>query len=511
MKNVAVFIIAALFLILLMGIFYFMPVESVWIALGALIVILVFHFLSRLVKGKQTRESKPSPWQNLTSLLVIFTVVFIIFVATLWDVVPSALIHVLLVSLIFTMMINFLTVPLAIFHKMREKKEVFRPSSYNPRVSIIVPAYNEEKVLARTLETLIEADYSNKEIIVVDDGSKDNTYSVASEYSRRGVKVVRRLNGGKFAALNTGIAVSSGEIIVTVDADSMIARGALKEIIRGFENPQVAGVAGNLKVFNRNNLLTKLQALEYIVQIQIVRRAFENFGSLTVASGAFSAFRKTALEEAGYYDPDYLLEDFDITIKMLKSHQILHGSNEAICYTEAPETLRDVYRQRLSWFRGDFQNFWKHRDAFFNPRFGIMSKLTFPYMLLSMTLVPFASLVVIVTSVIMLIDGEWMTLVLAFALFALLQLLLSILAILVADDDLKLALYSPLFIIGYKQFLDFTMIKALIDIIVAGGTYLKRERVTRIGDTPRSQKASPAGVLLELPAKPHPREIKADS
>ncbi|TSA54779.1 MAG: glycosyltransferase [Dehalococcoidia bacterium] len=502
MKNIAVFIVAAVFLILLMGIFYFMPAESVWIALGALIIIIVFHFLSRLLKGKQIRESKPSPWENLTSLLVIFTVIFIIFVAVLWDVVPSALIHLLLVSLIFTMLINFLTVPLAIFHKLREKKEVFQQSTYKPRVSIIVPAYNEEKVLARTLETLLEADYANKEIIVVDDGSKDNTYSVASEYSRRGVKVVRRLNGGKFAALNTGIAVSSGEIVMTVDADSMISRAAITEMVRGFENPQVAGVAGNLKVFNRNKLLTKLQALEYIVQIQIVRRAFENFGSLTVASGAFSAFRKTALEEAGFYDPDYLLEDFDMTIKLQKSHQILHGSNEAVCYTEAPETLRDVYRQRLSWFRGDFQNFWKHRDAFFNPRFGIMNKLTFPYMLLSMTLVPFASLIVIVTSVIMLIDGEWMTLVMAFALFAALQLLLSILAILVADDDLKLALYSPLFIIGYKQFLDFTMIKAMIDIIVAGGTYLKRERVTRIGDTVHGQLPAPAGSMLELPAKP---------
>jgi len=501
MKNISIFIVAALFLILLMGIFYFMPAESVWIALGALIVILVFHFLSRLVKGKQSRESKPSPWQNLTSLLVIFAIIFIIFVATLWDVVPSALVHVLLVSLIFTMLINFLTVPLAIFHKLREKKEIFQPSTYKPRVSIIVPAYNEEKVLARTLEALIEADYADKEIIVIDDGSKDNTYSVASEFSRHGVKVVRRLNGGKFAALNTGIAVSSGEIIMTVDADSMVARAAITEMVRGFEDPQVGGVAGNLKVFNRNNLLTKLQALEYIVQIQIVRRAFENFGSLTVASGAFSAFRKSALEEAGYYDPDYLLEDFDMTIKMLKSHQILHGSNEAICYTEAPETFRDVYRQRLSWFRGDFQNFWKHRDAFFNPRFGIMNKLTFPYMLLSMTLVPFASLVVVVTSVIMLIDGEWMTLVMAFALFAVLQLLLSILAILVADDDLKLALYSPLFIIGYKQFLDFTMIKAMIDIIVAGGTYLRRERVTRIGDVPHAQLPAQAGPVLELPAK----------
>jgi biofilm PGA synthesis N-glycosyltransferase PgaC len=502
MKNIAIFVIAALFLILLLGIFYFMPVESIWIGLGAIAAIVIFHFVSRLLKGKQARETKPSPWQNMTSLLFIFFVIFIIFIVTLWNIEVSLLIHLLLVSLIFTMLINFLTVPLAVFHKLKEQKEIFKPSNYKPKISIIIPAYNEEKVVARTIENLIEAEYPDKEIIVVDDGSDDNTYGVASDFIGRGVKVVKRPNGGKFAALNTGIAVSTGEIIITVDADSVIARAALTEIVRGFEDPGVAGVAGNLKVFNRTKLLTKLQALEYIVQIQIVRRAFENFGSLTVASGAFSAFRKSALQETGNYDPDYLLEDFDMTIKLLKSRQILHGSNEAICYTEAPETLQDVYRQRLSWFRGDFQGFWKHRDAFFNPRFGIMSKLTFPYMLLSMTLVPFASLVVIVTSIIMLIAGEWMTLVLAFALFCTLQIMVSIIAILVADDDLKLVIYSPLFIIGYKQFLDFTMIKAFIDIVLAGGTYSKRERVTRIGGAQSSQRPAVASSILQIPQGP---------
>ncbi|MBN1375972.1 MAG: glycosyltransferase [Dehalococcoidia bacterium] len=484
-----------------------MPTESIWIALGVLLAIILYHFISRLIKGRQIRERRPAWWQNFSSLLIIFLLVFILFVYTLRDAVSSILIHVLLVSLIFTMMINFLTVPLAIFHKLREKKEMARPpNSYKPRVSIIVPAYNEEKVVARTIETLVEADYPDKEIIIVDDGSQDSTYEVASRFAGKGLKVVHRPNGGKFAALNTGIAVSTGEIIVTVDADSLIGRAAIAEIVKGFENPEVAGVAGNLKVFNRGKLLTNLQALEYITQIQVVRRAFENFGSLTVASGAFSAFRKTAIEEAGYYDPDYLLEDFDITIKLLKSHQILHGNNEAVCYTEAPETLRDIYKQRLSWFRGDFQNFWKHRDTFFNPRFGIMHKLTFPYMLISMTLVPVASLVVIVTSIIMLINGEWMTLVLALGLFTALQFMLSIIGVLIAEDDMKLVLLSPLFIVGYKQFLDFTMLKALIDIILAGGTYLRRERVTRIGDVTKtySQRPKEASTLLEK----HPKELK---
>jgi cellulose synthase/poly-beta-1,6-N-acetylglucosamine synthase-like glycosyltransferase len=496
MKNFAMVLVGAVFLVLLTGIFYFMPVESIWIAVGVLLAIVLYHFLSRLIKGRKIREEKPSQWQNLSSLLVIFIIIFVLFVVILRDAVSSILIHILLVSLIFTMMINFLTVPLAIIHKLREKDTPSVTSKYKPRVSIIVPAYNEEKVIVRTIETLVEADYPNKEIIIVDDGSQDNTFAIASKYAGKGVKVIHRPNGGKFAALNTGIAVAMGEIIITVDADSLIARASVAEIVKGFEDPEVAGVAGNLKVFNTNKLITKLQALEYIVQIQIVRRAFENFGSLTVASGAFSAFRKTAIEEIGWYDKDYLLEDFDITIKLLKSHRILHGNNEAVCYTEAPETLRDVYKQRLSWFRGDFQSFWKHRDTFFNPRFGIMHKLTFPYMLISMTLVPVASVVVIITSIIMLVNGEWLTLLMAFGLFTTLQILLSTLGILIAEEDWRLILFSPLFIVGYKQFLDFTMLKALIDVILSGGTYLRRERVSRIGDItpPSKQSASTAPV-----------------
>jgi cellulose synthase/poly-beta-1,6-N-acetylglucosamine synthase-like glycosyltransferase len=499
MKNFAMVLIGSTFLVLLTGIFFFMPVESVWIAVGVLLAIILYHFLSRLIKGRQIREEHPSQWGNLSSLLVIFIFIFVLFVVILREAVSSILIHILLVSLIFTMMINFLTVPLAIFHKLREKDTPSVTSTFKPRVSIIVPAYNEEKVVARTIETLLEAEYPNKEIIVVDDGSKDNTFSIASKYIGKGIKVVHRPNGGKFAALNTGIAVSMGEIIITVDADSLIARASIAEIVKGFEDPEVAGVAGNLKVFNTNKLLTKLQALEYIVQIQIVRRAFENFGSLTVASGAFSAFRKTAIEEIGWYDRDYLLEDFDITIKLLKSHRLLHGNNEAVCYTEAPETLRDIYRQRLSWFRGDFQSFWKHRDTFFNPRFGVMHKLTFPYMLISMTLVPVASVVVIVTSIIMLINGEWMTLLMAFALFTTLQVLLSSLGVLIAEEDWRLIIFSPLFIVGYKQFLDFTMLKALIDVILGGGVYLRRERVSRIGDAP-AQKHPGGGASVATSA-----------
>ena len=463
-------------------ILYFMPAASVWVALGLGLATVAYFFVSRLIGGQQVRQKQPRSWQNFFSLLGIFIIMLLTFAVLFAYNVGSVMTIVLMTALIFTLVVNFLTVPMAVVHRMREDRSILSPLSYYPKVSIIVPAYNEEVLLGRTVENLIEADYPDKEIIVVDDGSTDRTYEVAMRYQSHGVKAVTRPNGGKFAALNHGLCFATGEIVITVDADSLIARAAIKEIVRGFADPEVAGVAGNLSVFNRHNLITRLQALEYIVQIQVIRRAFENFGTLTVASGAFSAFRRDAMAECGNYDPDRLLEDFDLTIKLLKSRRLLQGSREALCYTEAPETIGDVCRQRLSWYRGDFQNFWKHRDAFFNPRFGFMHRLTFPYMLLSMTLLPFASIIVIATSVVMLLNGQGMTLLYAFGLFVIMQFLLSALAIQIAQEDMKLVIYSPLYIVGYKHLLDLLMIIALFDIIIGRGQYLKRERVRRIGE-----------------------------
>jgi len=207
----------------------------------------------------------------------------------------------------------------------------------------------------------------------------------------------------------------------------------------------------------------------------------DNFGSITVAPGAFSAFRLSALIECGKYDPDRLLEDFDLTIKLQKAHKVLRGDSGALAYTEAPNNMRDVFKQRLSWYRGDFQNFWKHRDTFFNPKFGYMHSLTLPYMLVSMTLVPFASLIVIATSIAMILSGDWDILLYAFLAFLALQFFLSLLAIQLGKDNYKLLIYTPLFIIGYKQFLEFTMWRALFDVILGGGVFLKRERVRRLG------------------------------
>jgi cellulose synthase/poly-beta-1,6-N-acetylglucosamine synthase-like glycosyltransferase len=500
-QNRTLIIVGVLLILALLAVLYFVPPEAIWIVVICIGVILGYFLLYRVIKKGQIRERRPKPWHNLVSLLALFLFTLIIFLVLLQYAVPSILTIILTVGLVFTVLVNLFTVPFAIFHKIKERKQLKQRLTEFPKVSIIVPAYNEEKVLARTIDTLVEVDYPNKEVIVVDDGSTDRTYDIANSYQEPYIKAVKRPNGGKFAALNTGLVYASGEIIITVDADSLLARSAVYEIVKGFENPEVAGVAGNLKVYNRSKFITKLQALEYIIQIHVIRRAFENFGSITVASGAFSAFRRTAIDESGRYDPDFLLEDFDLTIKLLKSHKLLQGNIDAVCYTEAPENLRDVYKQRLSWYRGDFQNFWKHRDAFFNPRFGFMHRLTMPYMLIAMTFVPLTTLIIIATTIIMMMNGEWIALVIAFAFFIGLQFLQSLLGILIAEDDMKLIVYSPLFIVGYKQFLDIVMLKALIDIILAGGYYVKRERVGRIGTIEKAGTYSSGARTVEDSAR----------
>ena len=483
LEKIFIIITGTLVLVAVSLILALIPPEAFWVAVALAAVAVIYFFTLLVVRGQNIREKSPKRWHGFFSLGTYFLIMFVVFGVLYVFALPSVAAIVLIVALMLTLVVNYITVPLAIVHRWKEAKNDPSLPEKLPKISIIVPAFNEEKVIARTIDNLIESYYpaGQKEIIIVDDGSADSTSEIVKRYTKRGVKLVRRENGGKFAALNAGLAFATGEIIISVDADSLVTRPALVEIVRPFQDPEVSGVAGTLKVFNRNKFLTKLQSLEYLTQIEIVRRAFDNFGTITVAPGAFSAFRHQAITEIGNYDPDRLLEDFDLTIKLQKAHKVLRGGSDALCYTEAPETLKDLYKQRLSWYRGDFQNFWKHRDVFFNSKFGFMHALTLPYMVLSMILVSFSSIIVIATTIAMLLNGDWVIVVSAFTIFMLLQILQSALAIQLGRDDWKLLIYSPLFVVGYKHLIDFVMIKALFDIIVHRGRYLKRERVERLG------------------------------
>jgi len=481
-------IIAIIILCLLVSFVIFMPSQQTYLSFGLgtgiALVILVNFVASASTKKKYIERA--ALWVPVLSLSSFFILLPIVFAAALefWGVF-SVTTWVLLISLTLTMYYNFLNVPLAIYQKQRELKQFDAPG-YFPSLTVLIPAYNEEKVLGRTIETVLEASYPDKEIIVVDDGSKDQTCRIAMSYSNRGVKVIHRPNGGKATALNHGLLFARGEIIVIVDADSQICKNTLIELVKPFRNPEVAAVAGNIKVLNRRNLLTNCQALEYVASINIYRRALDVFGSVTVVPGALGAYRREAMQSSGFYDSDTLVEDFDVTVKALKTGLIVQASTSAVSYTEAPLALKDFFKQRLRWYRGNFQAMWKHRDAIFNPRYGFLQRLSFPHMVISMIFLPLAGLVNIVASVQMVIDGEGFILLPAFGFFCFLQLLLSIMAIQLDGEDKKLALYSPLLILGYKQICDFVMLKSFIDVLTR--KKLKWTSAQRVGANTAGQR-----------------------
>ena len=382
----------------------------------------------------------------------------------------------LLWAMTITFWSTMLFVPMAIYSKYREQ---LQPELViYPKVSVIVPAYNEEKVIGKTIEALIETKYPKKEIIVVDDGSNDKTLEIAKRYADH-VKVLHKENGGKSSALNLGIVYSTGEIIVIVDADTIIGRNSIKELLKGFlVHKDVAAVAGNVKVRNRINWLTKCQALEYITGIQIVRRAFDIFGTIAIVPGALGAFKKSLVKDVGTYRKDTIVEDFDITVKLLKSGFVTQGSTRAVSYTEVPSTLIDFVKQRKRWYRGNLQVLMRHSDALTNPRFGGLQRLAFPYLLLGMLVTPIIGFTAIANAIIGVIQGDGIFVLGVFVVFTVVHFLMSALALRIDEDDPKLLAYSGFLVLGFKQLIDFLLLKAIIEQITRRkATWTRAQRV----------------------------------
>ena len=378
---------------------------------------------------------------------------------TLWN---SGYRAVILWGFTITFWSVMLMVPLSLYSKYKEGQMGYPP--HYPTISVIIPAYNEEKVIAKTIESVLEADYTKKEIIVVDDGSIDNTLQIANRYEQDGVKVLHKENGGKATALNYGITFANGEIIAVLDADTIIGKTALKETAKVFEDDEnVAAVAGNIKVRNRVNWLTWCQALEYVAGLQIARRAFDLFGAITIVPGALGSFKKSVIQEAGAYDKETIVEDFDTTVKVLKSGMVVRGTTKSIAYTEAPKTIIDFYNQRKRWYRGNLQVVVKHRNALTNPRFGFLQRLAFPYMVLSMIILPIVGFFLLGSVILAIIQGDIMFVVGSLGFFIILQYLLTALAVRIDGDNPKLILFAIFFVFGFKQILDFILLRQALE------------------------------------------------
>ena len=231
--------------------------------------------------------------------------------------------------------------------------------SFTPPVTIIVPAFNEGLVIQSAIRSLLDMDYPAYEILVIDDGSTDDTHARAAELEGRyggvTVRVVGKGNAGKANALNTGIALARHEFVLCMDGDSRLSRETLRRAIHHFTDERIGAVAGNVKVVNRNGLWTRLQALEYIEGLNMARRAQGFLRAVNIIPGPIGVFRRRALLGVGGYDTDTYAEDADLTLKMLTAGWQIVYEDGAIAYTEAPENLLDLIKQRYRWTRGILQ------------------------------------------------------------------------------------------------------------------------------------------------------------
>ncbi|HAY3541756.1 TPA: polysaccharide deacetylase family protein [Elizabethkingia anophelis] len=278
----------------------------------------------------------------------------------------------------------------------KEKHQVKIALTEFPQVDIIVPAYNEEVNIVKSLKNLLKCDYPNFHIIFIDDGSKDETFSKAIEAfnGHADITLLSKVNGGKASALNYGIERSVADYVVCIDADTQLMPNAVRLMMENMyrnSDKKVGAVAGNVKVGNEINLLTQWQSTEYIGSQNFDRRAFEAFNAITVVPGAIGLFKKQAIEEVGGFSTDTLAEDCDLTIKILRKGYFVSNETEAIAYTEAPEKLKQFMKQRFRWTFGVLQTFWKNKDAFFNPKFKGLGMIALPDMLVFKYIIPFFS------------------------------------------------------------------------------------------------------------------------
>ena len=246
----------------------------------------------------------------------------------------------------------------------------FKPTNgYKPFVSIIVPVFNEAPVLQKSISSILNLEYKDYEIIIVNDGSTDDTKIVAEKfvgfqkgkYGKVKVSLINKPNGGKASALNLGIKVSKAKFALCMDGDSILTPLSLKMAIRHFVNPEVGAVAGNVKVLNRKKFLTDLQALEYVEGLNMVRGAQSAFRLVNIVPGPIGVFRRTAIQSVNYYSSDTFAEDADLTLRLISQGWKIYYEPNSISYTEAPVKLQQLLKQRYRWTRGILQSIRKHK------------------------------------------------------------------------------------------------------------------------------------------------------
>ena len=245
----------------------------------------------------------------------------------------------------------------AMLYHFRRERPTNKPEvdpKFTPKCSVVVAAFNESNHIEATIRGILEIDYPDYEVVVIDDGSADDTAAKVMPFVRQGkVRFVRKLvNEGKAMALNDGLRCTSGEIILIMDADAIPDPLILQHMVPHFKYPRVGAVTGNPRVFNRDTILSKLQAIEFTAIISLQRRAQRVWGRILTMSGVVGAFHRTALVDVGFYSPDMATEDIDLSWKLQLRFWDIRYEPRAVVWMRVPSTFGGLWRQRRRWARG---------------------------------------------------------------------------------------------------------------------------------------------------------------
>lgn len=352
---------------------------------------------------------------------------------------------------------------LAIVQKLKRKTTQFT-EGYQPSVSVLIAAYNEEKVITKTVQAILDDNYPGLDVVVVNDGSRDETLRVLQERFGRNpaVRILTQANAGKAAALNRAIAHAQHEILIALDADTVFRRETIQKLVRHFQDPRIGAVSGNVRVGNRTRWITRFQSIEYIYGFNLDRRALDVLNAITVVPGAVGAWRKELILRVGGFNGDTLAEDTDLTLAIRRLGYTIRYEEDAVAYTEAPEETRGLARQRFRWAFGTLQAAWKHRDALFMPKYGTLGLVALPsiwlFQVLLAALSPFAEIAMIIA----LFAGNWRIVLGYYLAFFVMELLTGVLAYALEGEkpwDLALLFFQRIY---YRQLMHYVLGKSLI-------------------------------------------------
>jgi cellulose synthase/poly-beta-1,6-N-acetylglucosamine synthase-like glycosyltransferase/peptidoglycan/xylan/chitin deacetylase (PgdA/CDA1 family) len=372
----------------------------------------------------------------------------------------------------------------AAVHRRRARR---RPPSvrhgpgYLPDVSVVIPAYNEAAGIAATIRSMVTSRYRGRiEVIVVDDGSSDGTAAIARSLRIPYVRVISQPNSGKPGALNRGIAEARSDILILVDGDTIFQADTIGRLIAPLAAAEVGAVSGNTKVGNRRGFLGGWQHLEYVMGFNLDRRLFDLLGMIPTVPGAIGAFRRAALAAVGGVSTDTLAEDTDLTMALCRSPWRVVYAPDAIAWTEAPSSLRQLWRQRYRWSYGTMQAMWKNRRAVIergpSGRFG---RYCLTYLTLFHVLLPLIAPVVDVFSVYGLVFLNPVKVTLFWLTFVLLQALAGGYALRLDGERLRPLCMLPLQQVVYRQLMYLVTIQSVITALI--GTRQRWQAISRAG------------------------------